>query len=158
MLSTVQRLAISEFNHPTSDKVEKCPIFQTLSSINNLLTLNLGRCGNQPFIRALDPERNPSNLLLCPHLEELVFYLQRWCLLDVQDLIKMACNRTLRGAKLQRIALIGLSGLPPRDEVFQLRDHVRDMEYRFSLTLPAWDDMYGEGHSENRSVFRRSSV
>ena len=149
MLSAVQRLTISKYEHSMSRKVKGCAIFQTLSSTNNLQTLSLISCGNQPFIRALDPEQTPSNLLLCPRLEDLTFYIKRWSLLDVEELIRMVGNRTSRGAKLSSIVIVGLHRLSPRDGVLKLGEYVTHMEYRVGDTPPDWDDIFGEGGGGN---------
>ena len=64
ILSTVRKLSISRYGHPGPAEGYDCPIFQTLSSMTNLQTLELTECNNQPFILALDPEVNESKLVL----------------------------------------------------------------------------------------------
>ena len=139
-LSTTQRLVISHYGHQTPAEVEECPIFQTLSSANELRTLVMINCNNRPFACALDPEQNSSNLTLCSKMEELVVYIKIWYQFDVEILIRMTKNRASRGAKLSSITFVDLdASYGPRGEVFKLREHVTHVEYRVEDTLPAWD-------------------
>ena len=71
-LLATHRLAVSRYEHPRQADVEKCPIFRTLSSMNNLRALILTQCHTLPFILALNPEETPSKPVRCPSLEELV--------------------------------------------------------------------------------------
>ena len=141
MPSTIQRLAISKYKHPRPAEVEECPVFQTLSSMSNLRTLTLIDCNNLPFIRTLDPEQHPSNLVLCSGMEELVFYITSWYKFRVKHLISMARNRASRGAKLSSITLVDLGGRGQRKEVVKLREHATRVEYRVDGVSPAWDEV-----------------
>jgi hypothetical protein len=111
ILSTTQRLTISEYGHPDPAEAEECPVFETLSSMDNLRTLILIKCNNLPFILALNPRKNLSKLVLCPGLEELVLYTNPWNQLPIQHLIDMAEDRASRGAKLSSITIVSLGGL-----------------------------------------------
>ena len=142
-LSTVQRLKILEYSHPKPAEGGECPIFQALSSLNNLRTLVVINCNNRPFTCALDPGQNPSNLPLCSKMEELVFYIKFWYPIDIQLLIRMAKNRASRGAKLPSITFVDRSGCGLREEALKLREHVTHVEYRVDGTPPAWDDFPG---------------
>ena len=119
MLSTIQRLAISEYNHTGLPKAEGCPVFQTLSSADQLRTLTLTGCDNEPFVRALDPEQNPFNLVLCLNMEALVLYPRSPSLFNIERLIGMARNRASRGAKLSSVTLIDLGGVGPDKELLK---------------------------------------
>ena len=153
ILSTTQKLAISGYGHSGPDNVEECPIFQTFSFTNHLRTLSLTNCDNLPFTRALDPEQNPSNLVLCLNMKELVLYVQRWYLLDLEHLIKMAKNRALRGAKLSSITIVGPSHLAPETEVSKLQEYITHVEYRTDgFEPPAWDEIPGESDGGVREV------
>ena len=146
MLSTIQGLAVSEYEHPGPAKVGECPVFQMLSSMNDLRTLILIESDNLPFTCALDPGENPSNPVLCFNMEELVFYVRHWFLLSVEHLVRMAKNRASRGAKLSSITLVDLGGLGPEKEVSELREHVTNLVYRVDrCSSPAWDDIPGDG-------------
>ena len=103
ILSTTQRLTISKYRHPNRAEDEEPPVFQTLSSTNNLRTLILTKCENLPFILALNPEENPSKPMLCPNLEEFVLYVKLRDQLHIECLISMVKNRASRGAKLLSI-------------------------------------------------------
>jgi hypothetical protein len=151
ILSTIQRLAISEYNHERPTEVEECPIFQTLSPTDNLQTLILIDCKNLPFILALDPEQNPSNLVLCPNMEELVFHVEGLDLLPLKNLFNMAKNRALGGARLSSITLVnmGSDDDEERVEVLKLREHVTHVQYRLGDSSPPdWDHVPGENGDE----------
>lgn len=140
-LSTIQRLSFSEYDHPGPDGIDECPIFRTLSSTNNIQTLVLIKCNNQrPFILALDPAENPTELLLCPNLENFVLYIESLDQFRTDYLIDMAENRASRGAKLSSITIVGLNELALGKEVLKLKEHVTNVEYRVDDESPAWDD------------------
>lgn len=146
--SAMQKLTISLYAHPYPIGIEDCPVFQTLSSIKNLRTLVLSECNNQPFILALDPEKNASGLVLCPHLQELTLYTSP--LLHppyTRRLITMAKNRASRGAKLSSLTIVDLGGLGLRDEVFGLKEDVMHLDYRMGSEPPHWDVLHGEDWS-----------
>ena len=138
-LSAIQRLSISEYEHPRPPEVGGCPVSQTLSFTSNLRTLTLTNCNNQPFILALDPSRTPSDLVLCPNMQELVLYNRSLDQLDIQRLIDMARNRASRGVKLSSIMIAGLEGLAPETETLELREYVTHVEYRVGDEPPRWD-------------------
>ena len=102
-----KRLVIAGCGDSESTEVQACPIFQILSSTDNLRTIILDACYYLFFTRALDPEQHPSNLLLCPNLEELLFYRTYLEPFEFKQVSSMARNRASRGAKL---SLIGLPG------------------------------------------------
>ena len=145
LLSTIKTLVVSKYKHARQGEVEECPILQTLSSTNDLRILTLINCNNLPFILALNPEQNPSNLVLCPKMEDLVIYVQYLSLFDVELLVRAVRNRALRGVKLSSIKLVGLRGDGEREEVTKLREHVARVEYRAGGTAPAWDHTPGQG-------------
>jgi hypothetical protein len=151
VLFIIQKLVVSEYGHPRPGNSEECPIFQTLSSMNNLRTLVLTNCNSLPFILALDPEQNPFNLLLSSNMEALIFCFKSWSLLNVDHLIRMAKNRASRGAKLSSIMFVDLGGQEQMEleEAFELTKHVARVEYRVDDTPPAWNDIYGEGSGRN---------
>ena len=148
MLSRIQRLVISEYRHPRPVEIEECPIFKTLSSTHDLRTLTLIDCNYLPFVLALDPEQNPSNLALCPNLEELVLYIPSRHYFRAECLISMEKNRASRGVKLLSITIVGLGELAPR-EVLKLREHIAHVEYRVEAARPAWDSVPGQSCSGN---------
>ena len=137
ILSKTHRLTISGYLHPGPANVDECPIFQALSSTNGLRTLMLVECKTQPFILALNPEKNGSKLVLCPNLEEIILYASSWSF--IKTLISMAKGRASRGVKLSSITLIGLGSSAPGPEMSKLRDHVMNMEYRAEVETPEWD-------------------
>ena len=65
-----------------------------------LLTLMLTQCKNLPFIDVLNPDKNPSKIVLCPKLEEITLYINHPDEFHIDELLKMAEGRALRGAKL----------------------------------------------------------
>lgn len=138
ILSTTQRLVISGYRHIGPANGER-PTFQMLSSMNNLRTLILIDCEIRPFISAMNPERNSSDLILCLNMEELVICSLHLSLFRFQHIVRMAKIRAFRGAKLSSITFIDTGGHWPRKEVSKLREHVTHLEHRVSDKLPAWD-------------------
>ena len=146
VLSAIHRLTISRYERSQSDPFGGCPIFRILSSTNDLRTLILIDCNNEPFILALDPEQNPSNTVLCSAMEALVVYVGRnGCYFDC--LTSMAMNRASRGAKLPSITVV-----VRYDNDFgegRLKSHlgkyVTHVEYRIGNIneYPPWDDIPG---------------
>ena len=147
-LSAMQKLTISLYAHSYPVGIEDCPVFQTLSSIKNLRTLVLSECNNQPFILALNPEKNASGLVLCPHLQELTLYTSPLRHHPyTRRLITMAKNRASRGAKLSLLTIVDLGELGLRDEVFELREDVMHLDYRIGSEPPRWDVLHGKDGS-----------
>ena len=149
IFSTTQRLAVSKYKPPKPVEVEKCPVFQSLSSMNDLRTLVLTKCHNLPFILALNPEKNTSKIVPCPQLEELVLYIKSRDLLHIKPLIGMAKSRALRNAKLSLITIIGPDEPAPAKEELKLREHITDVDCRVDDALPDWDDLPYESGEES---------
>ena len=143
ILPTTQRLAISKYKH---SRPAECQVFRTLSSAPNLRALTLTECNTLPFIHALDPEKYPHELVLCPKLEELVFYTNPQHLMHfrTQDLIIMTKNRASKRAKLWSTIIVGLDELEHGGEALKLREHVTHVEYRPDDRFPAWGYLPGE--------------
>lgn len=140
VLSTTRRLMITYRDSPGPAELEDCPIFRTLMSTNQLRTLVLIDCYDLvPFTRALDPGRDPSNLVLCPNIEELVLYVEDWSPSNVRHLIGMAKNRCFRGRKLSLIKFVDLDFCKSQYDVLSLREHVTDVYYCLGVTRPSWD-------------------
>ena len=149
ILSTTHGLAVSRYEHPRPTEVEKCPVSRTLSSMKSLRTLILTKCNNLPFIVALNPQENPSKLLLCPILEELVLYIKSRDQFHIEQFTSMAKERASKSAKLFSITIVGLDELAPVKKVFKLREHIEHVDYRIDDAPPDWDDLPGENSDEN---------
>ena len=130
ILSTVRKLSISRYGHPGPAEGYDCPIFQTLSSMTNLQTLELTECDNQPFILALDPEGNESKLVLCPDLENLVLSIESWGRSHFERITRMAENRASRGARVSSIRIVFRDEPAPEEELSKLAEYVARVEYR----------------------------
>ena len=152
VLSTIEKLVVFKFEDPGPVELEECPIFRTLSSTSHLRTLVLTDCFYLPFIRALDPDRNPSNLVLCINMQELVLYIMCLDHSYVQHVFNMAKNRDSRGAKLWSVTIVDLTDRGPREpkEMSKLREHVTHVEYRGDDTLPPWDDIPGGSGGQSK--------
>jgi hypothetical protein len=138
-MSSVGRVTITEYRDSMSPKVEECPIFQTLLSPKHIRTLILIDCDNRPFARALDPEGNPSNVVLCNKMEELVLYVRRWSLFDAGQLDRTVKNRASRGAKLS-ITLFEMDGTGSRQESKPEEHAILSVSYRLRRArAPGWD-------------------
>ena len=149
ILLSASRLAVSGYKHLRPVEVEKCPVFQTLSSMNNLHTLVLTKCNNLPFIIALNPNEAPSNLVLCPNLEELVLYIESQDQFRIKRLISMVKGRASRDVKLSSITIAGVGELAPGKEVFKLREHIKRVHYWVDDEPPDWDVLPGESGDES---------
>jgi hypothetical protein len=151
ILPTTRRLTISEIGQERKGqtKVKDCPTFRTLSSANNLRTLVLISCDIQRFTRALDPEQNPSNLVLCPDMEELVIYLRFSFLLDFDRLISMAKSRASGGAMLSSVTFVDVNFIGEIHDLSRLREHVTHVKWiqKCPSSQPTWDWVPGEGVS-----------
>lgn len=152
ILSTIQRLAVANYVHHNPVKAQECPVFQTLLSTNHLRTLILSNCVHKPFISALNPQKNSSQHVLCPNLEEFVIYSASWG--RTESLIKMAKGRAQRGAKLLSIVMIFLDASLPKEDISKLEEYVMNVKCVHRLQLPFWDDL----SSEIESRFRKRLV
>lgn len=61
-----------------------------------------------PFIRALDPERNPSGFVMCSDMQGLVFGISFWDQNQVNSEFSMVRNRAPRGEKPPSITFVSL--------------------------------------------------
>ena len=148
IFSTTRRLAISKYKPPRPAQVEECPVFQTLTSMNNLHTLILARCYNLPFILALNPNKNSSRLVLCPDLETIILYIKSWDQFHIKHLLSMANRRDSSGVKLSSITIVGLGELVPGKEVLKLREYVTRVDYRIDDIPPDWYDLLNKSSDE----------
>jgi hypothetical protein len=142
-ISATRRLTVTHYITPAPPEIEKSPICQTLLLINSLRTLTLTDCLNIPFIFALNPNRIPSKVIICPELEELVLYIKtrdRFC---SDELLEMVKERDSRGAKLSIITIACPQEFVPAREVDKLRGHVSSVEYRLDDVMPRWDYIPG---------------
>jgi len=121
-------------------KFTKAPAYYLLNRMKDLRTLILIQCNNLPFIRALNPDLNPSKVILCPNLEELILYVEGGSF-DLPELMSTTKERALGGTKLPSIIIIGLGELVPGREVFRLKEHVSRVDYRFREEHPSWDNI-----------------
>ena len=116
-------------------------IYRILFCMDDLRTLILAQCKNLPFIRVLNPDKNPSEVVLCPRLEEIIFYVNNTGQSHIDELLNMVEGRASRGAKLSVITIVSGDALVPTKKVFQLRKHVSRVEYKFDDALPEWDTL-----------------
>jgi hypothetical protein len=141
ILSTTDRLAISGYKNQLQAEIEYCPISQMLSSMSHLRTLILTSCVLPAFARALDPEQNLSQPVLCFNMDELVFCTDVLTFPDVQDLAKMANNRVSRGAKPLSITIVSHCGFAA--EKFDFGEGVARVEIKYG-SGPSWRWIPGE--------------
>ena len=81
--------------------------------MDNLCTLTLTKCYNLPFIIALNPVENPSNLVICPKLKDLMLYTKEWHGFCITEMLCMAEARASRDTKLLSITIVGLGEFMP---------------------------------------------
>ena len=145
--STTKRLAISKLKLP-SLPVNNSQVFQTLSSMSELRSLTLTECHNLPLIRALNPNENASNIVICPKLKDLVFYIRERDWLLITEVLNMTKKRASRDVKLSSIVFVGLGGLVLEEEL-KLREYVGRVDYRVDEAPPKWDDHPSESGDES---------
>jgi len=114
-------------------------LYKVLRPMEDLRTLTLARCNNLNFISILNPDKTPSNIVVCPKLGEIVLYIERLGQLHIEELLSMTEERASRGVKLPAITIVSAGALAPTKEVFQLRKHVSRVECKFDDAPPAWD-------------------
>ena len=104
-------------------------LYQALLPMNNLHTLMLSQCRHlYIFIHALDPSMSPSEVVVCPKLEELILMFRTdEEILDITSVVGMAAARASRGAKLRTIRIVDELGEVDLD-VLELRKHVWNVE------------------------------
>ena len=122
--STVKQLEII-YRYALSEDI----LFQALLPMKNLraLTISLRKILH-PLIRALDPDRNSSNVLICPNLEELHLNIGGNGVFDVENAVGMAVARASRGAKLKCVRVTTRGKFVPMD-VSELGKHVPYVEH-----------------------------
>ena len=123
-------------------RITKSTLYRTLHRIEDLRTLTLIGCEDLPFIHALNPNKNPDKIVLCPRLEEIILYVDELDTFHADELVNMVEGRATRGAKLPAIT-INIDEVPPEEEVSRLKKHVSRVEYRFDDVLPEWDALPG---------------
>jgi len=120
-------------------QMEMWCLYKVIRPMEDLRTLTLTRCSNINFILILNPEKTPSNIVVCPKLEEIAFYIEHPDQLCIEELLSMVEERASRGAKLLAITIVSAGTLALMKEVFQLRRHVSRVECKFDDGPPAWD-------------------
>jgi hypothetical protein len=138
-IPVTRRLTVTQYGTSPLPEVEKSLVFQTLLRMNALRTLTLRDCLNLDFVFALNPNRIPSKVVVCPELEELVLYIEtgnRFCIDELLDMVK---ERASRGAKLSTITIVCPREFVPTKEVDKLRGHVSSVEYKLDDFMPRWD-------------------
>ena len=143
-LSRNQWLAVTRCDdRPRPDtQVVAYPLDQILHPMEVLRILTLTQCTNLPFILTLNPTQNPDKIVLCPKLEKITLYIERSRQLRIDELLSMAEERALRGAKLSGITIVSSETLLPT-ELFRLQEHVSHVEYKLDDEVPAWDALPG---------------
>jgi hypothetical protein len=157
-LSTTRRLTILEDRMVEGKliEIEDCPISQTLSSADNIrtLVLYLEDCDSYVYIRALDPEQNPSNVVPCPNMEELVFYLRYTFMLNVNHLVSLAKNRASRGARISSVTIVDVKDSGEEPNLSRLREYVTHVKWisRY-IGMPCWDLLPGDADDYSMGNF-----
>jgi hypothetical protein len=151
-LSRTQKLSIKGYEFPRSLKdqsIEDTTIFQTLRTCD-LRALTLTKCENTPFIHALNPGRNQP--VLCPDLEELVFYIDTDEETFHADLVEMASEWAKSSSKLSSIKIYRGNG-----DFSLLREYVSHVEYEWDRTVfPGWDAAFGDAEDDYDSDWYRT--
>ena len=138
-ISKVQRLAVTQYAVSPQMNIEESPPYNVLYRMGDLCTLTLTECHNLLFFAALNPEKTPRGVVLCPWLTELVLHIhldKRFCL---KELWEMARARSSQGAKLNSVTVICTQQLVAPKEVFKLRQYVSHVEYKLEDQFPDWN-------------------
>ena len=140
-ISRTRWLAITLYSYRPSNpaQITKSTLYRTLRRMEDLRTLILIRCEDLPFIHTLNPDNNPSKVVLCPRLEEIIFYIGIRDLLHVDELMNMAEERASRGAKLSTIKIFGTD--LEEEVLYLLREHVSHVDHESYDEPPDWDTL-----------------
>jgi len=109
--------------------------------MGDLRTLTLIEPDNLHFILALNPDKNPDGIVLCPKLEEIAFRIEPLSEFHVDELLSMANERASRDAKLSTITIIDWAAAAPSPEVLELRKHFSRVECKVENPWPTWDNL-----------------
>ena len=139
----IYRLTITEFLSVGTETGE--PVYQTLLLMENLRILILGDFDHTSFVSGLNPNRNASNGVICPELEELSLVIGSSSHID--EISEMAKVRASRSAKLSTVVGFSMEELTPAD-MFDLESHVLRVEYKSYETEPRWDFLPGEDEDD----------
>ena len=144
-ISTAEMLVITVYDGSADPKPEGSGAYQALLPMNNLRTLILNYCIDPSFVFVLNPNRNTSNTVVCPNLEELILRARDLegepC---IDELLEMVKERASRGAKLSTLVIICRRERIPPERVYRLRKYVEHVEHRLGDESPEWDAVPGE--------------
>ena len=144
-ISSTESLAILRYTTSADSNTEESAAYQTLLTMNDLRTLTLTNCINLSFILALNPNHNPSNIVLCPKLEKLALYVQRRRDESFVDkLLEMAKARASKGVMLSTIVMVCRRELISKEKVPDLRNYTAHLEYRLDRVKPRWNSIPGD--------------
>ena len=144
--SGTERLDIDHGDPPSIDH-----IYEVLRFMNNLRILALSRFkGLHMFMYALRPNRNPSKVMACPKLEELIFVPRTDSIyFDVYSVLETAAARALRGAKLRTVKIFDEEDNIDRECVSELRKHVVQVEFGPRAVFGDGSDDSGESGEDS---------
>jgi len=93
--SRCQLLRISQYSQKPhfSRRIVAWATYQFLLPMCNLQTFALTHCNNLPFILTLNPDKNPSGIVLCPTLGEIILWISRSDELHIDELLNMVQGR-----------------------------------------------------------------
>jgi len=139
--SKVQRLAVAQYAVSPQMETIESPPYRVLCRMDNLRTLILTECHNLLFFAALNPEKTPRGVILCPWLTDLTLHIhleKRFCL---RELWEMAKARDSRGVRLESIVVVCTQQLVQPKEVFKLRQYVSLVQYNLEDEFPEWNNV-----------------
>ena len=137
--SRVQRLGVTQYTASPQMKIEESPPYHVLYRMGNLRTLTLTECHNILFFNALNPDKTPGAVILCPWLTDLVLHIhleKRFCLAELWETAKV---RYFRGVGFRSITVVGTQQLVQPKDVFTLRQYVGRVEYKLEDEFPEWN-------------------
>ena len=141
--STANQLKIIH-SHPLSEVL----LCRALLPMKNLSALTISRSKTfHSFIRALNPNRNSSNTLICPKLEELVLRIGRRDVFDLESVVGMTAARASRGAELNSVRVVNL-GKPVPVDVSEPGKPVSHVEYCHKDSGDVGDDSDSDEYGE----------
>jgi len=138
-LSGTRRLAVTDSHLPMATKFTRAPAYYILHHMKHLRTLTLAQCHNLPFFLALNPDLNPSKVILCPNLEKLILYVETQNSFGLPELLSMVKERASVGTKLPSLRIIGLGGFVPGVEALKLEEHISHLDFESRREPPNWD-------------------
>lgn len=142
-LAEVETLSVTGCPPSRHGDIEGSSAFELIPLTDNLRTLALIGVDHRWFVQALTPRGNGTGAVVCPRLEELALYFERWERADTRRLAEMAKGRAKNGSELSFVRMVRWGGHLLRLEVPSVKKYVSRVECVAEDSPPGWDTVFG---------------